>query len=121
MALIKPLVEVSWLVTGPGPVSSGRIFLASCLPSSTPHLVEGIDVPDHALGEDFVLVEGDQRAEHCGGQFRVEEGVGRAVAGEGFGGHQLSSRCAADSPAAISSARASSGVLPFISASVWAR
>ena len=36
-ALIRPLVEESWPVTGPSLVSSGRIALASCLPSSTPH------------------------------------------------------------------------------------
>src|SRR4051812_1270272 len=37
MWLINPLVEASWLFTRPGTVNSGRIFLASCLPNSTPH------------------------------------------------------------------------------------
>lgn len=35
--LIRPLVEQSWLVTAASVLSSGRILLASCLPSSTPH------------------------------------------------------------------------------------
>lgn len=35
--LIRPLVEQSWLVTASSLPSSGRILLASCLPSSTPH------------------------------------------------------------------------------------
>ena len=36
-ALISPLVEASWLETAASLSSSGRITLASCLPSSTPH------------------------------------------------------------------------------------
>src|SRR5260370_36256798 len=34
---MRPFVEASWLVTLPAAFSSGRIALASCLPSSTPH------------------------------------------------------------------------------------
>ena len=35
--LISPLVDASCEDTSPSAVSSGRIFLASALPSSTPH------------------------------------------------------------------------------------
>jgi hypothetical protein len=35
--LINPFVEASWVEIGVGSASSGRIFLASCFPSSTPH------------------------------------------------------------------------------------
>src|SRR4051812_40113929 len=32
-----------------------------------PPLVEGVDAPDRALGEDTVLVEGDERPQRCRG------------------------------------------------------
>lgn len=35
--LIRPLVELSWLLMASAEFSSGSILLASCLPSSTPH------------------------------------------------------------------------------------
>src|SRR5690554_6916124 len=41
-------------------------------------LIEGVDVPDDPLDEDFVLVEGDEGAEGGGGELREEDGVGRA-------------------------------------------
>lgn len=44
------------------------------------HLVEGIDVPDNALHENFVLVEGDEASEHARGEAVVHKGVGRTVA-----------------------------------------
>ena len=42
----------------------GVSLFASSLPSSTPPLVEGINIPDNSLHENLVLVEGDQLAEH---------------------------------------------------------
>src|SRR6478672_5785351 len=48
-----------------------------------PPLVEGVDAPDRALGEDAVLVEGDQLAEGGGGQTVEQERVRRAVSLEG--------------------------------------
>lgn len=38
-------------------------------------LVEGIDVPNGALDEDLVLVEGNELAEGMGGEFGEHEGV----------------------------------------------
>jgi len=49
------------------------------------HLVKRVDIPDDALGEDFVLIEGNQRTQHFRRQFWVEEGIGRTVARESFG------------------------------------
>src|ERR1700722_3915017 len=43
-------------------------------------LVEGIDVPDRALREDAVLVQGDQRSERVRGELLGQQHVGRAVA-----------------------------------------
>ena len=51
-------------------------------------LVEGVDVPDDALGEDLVLVEGDEGAEGAGGELVGEEGVGGVVALEGLVGRR---------------------------------
>ena len=45
-------------------------------------LVKGVDLPDHALGEDAVLVERDQFAQHFGSEALGEEHVGGAVAFE---------------------------------------
>ena len=42
-------------------------------------LVVGIDVPDDALDEDFVLVRGDQLAQGERIQFREKDGVCRAI------------------------------------------
>ena len=42
-------------------------------------LVEGVDVPDHALGEDAHLVEGDEPAERGGSEFFGEEDIRGAV------------------------------------------
>ena len=41
------------------------IRFASCLAQLDPPLVEGVDPPDRALGEDAVLVQGDQGAERA--------------------------------------------------------
>ena len=48
-----------------------------------PPLVEGVDPPDRPLGEDAVLVERHQLAEHPRGQPLGKDRVGRAVALEG--------------------------------------
>src|SRR5688572_9460102 len=45
-------------------------------------LVVGVDVPDHALDEDLVLVERDQRAERGRIEPLAEDGSARAVAFE---------------------------------------
>ena len=64
-----------------------------------PPLVERVDAQDHALGEDLVLVEGDELAEgrrgQLGGQDRVggtvalEDSVGHLVIGDAFRPHLL--------------------------------
>jgi len=45
-------------------------------------LVEGVDVPDHALGEDAHFVEGNEAAEGGGGEFFGHEDIRGAVAVE---------------------------------------
>lgn len=51
-------------------------------------LVEGEDVHNHALGEDFVLIQGNQRqAERR--NFTQQDGVGRAVAFKHFERHHV--------------------------------
>ena len=45
-------------------------------------LVEGVDGPEDALGEDGVLVEGDELAQDLGSEGVGEEGVGGAIAFE---------------------------------------
>src|SRR6476659_970678 len=45
-----------------------------------PPLVEGVDPPNGALGEDAVLVEGDERPQRLRGQALGEDRVGGAVA-----------------------------------------
>ena len=45
-------------------------------------LVEGVDVPEDALGEDAHFVERDEAAEDGGGEFFGEDDIGRAVAVE---------------------------------------
>ena len=44
-------------------------------------LIEAVDVPDGSLGEDGVLVEGDELAEECGGGF---VSIGSKVSYRGF-------------------------------------
>ena len=46
------------------------------------HLIEGVDAPDDALGEDLVLVERNERAERCRGHLREEDAVAGTVARE---------------------------------------
>jgi len=45
------------------PLELGKDGLCQLLTQLNAHLVEGADVPDDALGEDLVFVEGDERAE----------------------------------------------------------
>ena len=45
-------------------------------------LVEGVDVPDHALGEDAHFVEGNEAAEGGGGEFFGHEDIRGTVAVE---------------------------------------
>src|SRR5258708_4204541 len=45
-------------------------------------LIEGIDIPDHALGEYAVLVEGDQLSQRCRRQPLHQNGVGWSIAFE---------------------------------------
>ena len=47
-----------------------------------PPLIEGVDVPEDALGEDAHFVEGDEAAEDGGGEFFGEDDIGWAVAVE---------------------------------------
>ncbi len=51
-------------------------------------LIERVDVPDGALGEDTMLVEGDQLAERLGREPFGKNGVRRAVALEHPVGNQ---------------------------------
>lgn len=59
----------------------------------SPPLIVGVDVPDDALGEDLVLVHGDEGTQGEGGDLLDHDGVGRAVAledlekTEGFRSH----------------------------------
>src|SRR5579883_1314476 len=46
-------------------------------------LVEGVDIPDGALREDLVFVEGDELAQRLRGQTLSKDGIGWAVALEG--------------------------------------
>ena len=56
---------------------------------SLPPLIVGVDVPDDALHEDLVLVEGDQGAESERGQDRQHDRGRRAVALEYLQGREL--------------------------------
>ena len=74
-------------------------------------LVEGVDLPDRALREHAVLVQRDQRAEHCRRQLFGEDVlVGRLPS---------KVRCGT-SASGVPSARTSSAVLPNASASLCA-
>ena len=47
-------------------------------------LIEGVDIPDDALGEDFVLIECHEHTEGIGIQFVADNGIGRSIAFEGL-------------------------------------
>ena len=83
-------------------------------------LVKAVDAPNNALDESFVFVHGNQAAHIARVDFAHEDEVGRTVAGEGFVRNQLfDALCSM--PWALSSARTSSGVLPRMKASAWAK
>ena len=66
----------------------GDDALREHLPELDPPLVERVDVPDHALGEDGVLVEGDEPAERGRREPVEQQRVRRAVALEDAVGHE---------------------------------
>ena len=82
MWLISPFVEESWLATGAAPASSRQDRLGQLLAQLDPPLVERVDVPEHTLSEDFVLIERDQPAERGRIEPAVEDRVARPVARE---------------------------------------
>ena len=75
-------------------------------------LIERVDVPDGALGEDTLLVEGDQLAERLGREPIGKNGVRRAVAVENPMGNEPF-RCALSFDLL--------GCFPKASASAWAK
>ncbi len=78
---ISALVELSCVSAGSAPaVSSGDDALGQNLAELDAPLIEGVDAPDRALGENIVLVERDQRAERMRRQPLGEDHVGRPVA-----------------------------------------
>ena len=77
-------------------------------------LVDGVDVPDDALGEDSVLVERHELAE------RNMAGVSCSVRMVFDGRLPSNTRCGT-SQSGVPSAWTSSGVLPKASASAWAK
>ena len=77
---------------GPGFFELGEDGLGELLAELDAPLIEGVDVPDDALGENLVLVEGDERAEGARGELGEEDGVGGAIAGEDFVGDELFQR-----------------------------
>src|SRR5712691_5811983 len=72
-----------------GQDSTGELFAQFHAP-----LIEGINVPDHALGKDLVLIERDQATEGTRRNLRHQDGVGGLVPGEELMGHQLLQCCA---------------------------
>src|ERR1039458_396153 len=58
----------------------GDDLLGQDLAQFHPPLVKRVDVPDRALYEDAVLVEGDQGTEQAGSQHLGQQDVGRAIA-----------------------------------------
>ena len=85
-------VEASWAARASSSWKAGVICLASCLPSSTPRLVVGVDAPHGTLDERDVLVQGDELAEGERREGVTEDGGRRAVAGEHAGGDDLLGR-----------------------------
>ena len=120
ISLMSALVEASCDVTAPG-AQLGQDGVGQFLAKLDAPLVERVDVPDDPLHEDLVLVERDEACRACAGP-----ASGRAASSSGrLPGNILCgssvARASPITPAASSSARASARVLPFISASVWAR
>ena len=72
----------------------GQDGLGELLAEFDAPLVEGVDVPDDALGKNLVLVHGDQHAERFRRELREHDRVGRAIAGEDLVRDQLFERVA---------------------------
>ena len=81
-------------------------------------LVEGVDTPNHALNESTMFVSSHQHAEVERRQAVDEQAVARTVAGDSFCGAR---RSRSSWGRAANSICTSSKVLPFISASAWAK
>mmetsp|Transcript_17542 Transcript_17542/g.45006 ORF Transcript_17542/g.45006 Transcript_17542/m.45006 type:complete len:211 (+) Transcript_17542:297-929(+) len=118
--LMRPLVEASCEVTSPGLVISGKIFFASSLPSSTPHWsnelishrIPCVKILCSYMAMSAPRVRGVSLS-------NMIEFVG-LLPGKTLCGAR-NSTSSADLPALLSSARTSSSVLPFMSASVCAK
>src|SRR5438128_4709021 len=67
-----------------GQDSTGELFAQFYTP-----LIEGINVPDHALGKDLVLIERDQATEGTRRNLRHQDAVAGPVPREELMGHQL--------------------------------
>ena len=63
-------------------------FFSQLLAQLDAPLVEAEDIPDDALREDLVFVKGDEAAEGAGGELLQQDGIGGAVAFEGFEGQE---------------------------------
>mmetsp|Transcript_13495 Transcript_13495/g.39839 ORF Transcript_13495/g.39839 Transcript_13495/m.39839 type:complete len:284 (-) Transcript_13495:1217-2068(-) len=118
--LISPLVLASCVATASAASSSGRIFLASALPSSTPHWSKEL-MPQMMPWQKILCSYMATRAPRVRGSScsNMIELVGLLPSKTLCGSRKLILSSA--SPEAASSARASSGVLPFMSASVCAK
>src|SRR2546421_427944 len=73
-----------------GQDSSGELFAQFHTP-----LIEGINVPDHALSKDLVLVERDQATKGARCNLRHQDGISGLVPRKQLMGHQLLQRVAA--------------------------
>src|SRR5215471_1002386 len=73
-----------------GQDSTGELFTQFYTP-----LIEGVNVPDHALGKDLVLIERNQATEGTRRHLRHQDGVGGPVPREELMGHQLLQCCTA--------------------------
>ena len=73
-------------------VQFGQNRLGQLLAQLHAPLIEGVDVPDHALRKDLVFVHRHQAAERARRQLREQNGVGRLVAGKGLVRDQLLQR-----------------------------
>ena len=88
MWLISPFVEdvVAGHRLGIGQLRQDH--LGQLLAQFDSPLIEGVDVPEHTLSEDFVFIEGDQLAERGRVEAPEQDRVGRPVALEHLVRHQ---------------------------------
>jgi len=83
-------------------------------------LVEAVDIPDHALYQGLVFVQGDQGAQGGRGQGGQQQGIAGAVAGELTVRRQQA--CAFRfQPLSLQGGRTCARLLPTIKASDWAK